>query len=177
MALTQHGDLMLMLACACMRRFLDLAPAMSPVALAEQAVDLNLRLMRWRAAPGLDTASVAATKCLLLGGWVGGLGGPLCTAKVPVRAAGVDVRLASPAECPVCPVCVIDMRKLGTRPTPATRSEGSRAQAHAHGHNPCRRRHSGLCGGAHAAGLGRAPRELCGRVARVLFKSRAPVAV
>lgn len=41
---------------------------MAPGALAEQAVDLNLRLMRWRAAPGLDIGKMAATKCLLLGG-------------------------------------------------------------------------------------------------------------
>jgi len=40
---------------------------MSPTALAEQAVDLNLRLMRWRAAPTLDIPALAATRCLLLG--------------------------------------------------------------------------------------------------------------
>jgi ubiquitin-like modifier-activating enzyme ATG7 len=40
---------------------------MAPTALAEQAVDLNLRLMRWRAAPGLDVPSLARTRCLLLG--------------------------------------------------------------------------------------------------------------
>lgn len=32
-----------------------------------QAVDLNLHLMKWRAAPALDTGLVAQTKCLLLG--------------------------------------------------------------------------------------------------------------
>lgn len=42
---------------------------MSPLQLAEQAVDLNLRLMRWRAAPDLDTGALAATRCLLLGEW------------------------------------------------------------------------------------------------------------
>jgi ubiquitin-like modifier-activating enzyme ATG7 len=40
---------------------------MSPTALADQAVDLNLRLMRWRAAPSLDVPALAATRCLLLG--------------------------------------------------------------------------------------------------------------
>ena len=40
---------------------------MDPRRLAESAVDLNLNLMRWRAAPGLDTKKLAAAKCLLLG--------------------------------------------------------------------------------------------------------------
>jgi ubiquitin-like modifier-activating enzyme ATG7 len=40
---------------------------MQPTQLAEQAVGLNLRLMRWRAAPGLNTEGVAAARCLLLG--------------------------------------------------------------------------------------------------------------
>jgi ubiquitin-like modifier-activating enzyme ATG7 len=50
---------------------------MSPLQLADQAVDLNLRLMRWRAAPDLDVAALAATRCLLLGesGGLGGTGG------------------------------------------------------------------------------------------------------
>lgn len=48
-------------------RFLDLGPHLRPEAQAEQAVDLNLRLMRWRAAPELDVGAMAATKCLLLG--------------------------------------------------------------------------------------------------------------
>lgn len=52
-------------------RVLDLSPVLSPTALADQAVDLNLRLMRWRAAPSLDTAAVARAKCLLLGERVG----------------------------------------------------------------------------------------------------------
>ena len=33
----------------------------------ERAVDLNLRLMRWRLWPSLDTDKLAATRCLLLG--------------------------------------------------------------------------------------------------------------
>eukprot|EP00195_Chlamydomonas_chlamydogama_P004652 CAMPEP_0202920432 /NCGR_PEP_ID=MMETSP1392-20130828/76854_1 /ASSEMBLY_ACC=CAM_ASM_000868 /TAXON_ID=225041 /ORGANISM="Chlamydomonas chlamydogama, Strain SAG 11-48b" /LENGTH=678 /DNA_ID=CAMNT_0049613927 /DNA_START=212 /DNA_END=2249 /DNA_ORIENTATION=- len=48
-------------------KVMDLGPVMSPHQLAEQAVDLNLRLMRWRAAPSLDTARMSGTKCLLLG--------------------------------------------------------------------------------------------------------------
>jgi ubiquitin-like modifier-activating enzyme ATG7 len=35
--------------------------------LADQAVDLNLKLMRWRILPALDLEKVATTKCLLLG--------------------------------------------------------------------------------------------------------------
>ncbi|CAL5221045.1 g3168 [Coccomyxa viridis] len=48
-------------------RMMNLGPSMDPRQLAESAVDLNLKLMRWRAAPALDTARLAATKCLLLG--------------------------------------------------------------------------------------------------------------
>ena len=35
--------------------------------LAESAVDLNLKLMRWRLLPELDLEKIAQTKCLLLG--------------------------------------------------------------------------------------------------------------
>ena len=35
--------------------------------LADQAVDLNLKLMRWRILPALDLEKVASMKCLLLG--------------------------------------------------------------------------------------------------------------
>jgi len=35
--------------------------------LADQAVDLNLKLMRWRILPSLDLDKVASTRCLLLG--------------------------------------------------------------------------------------------------------------
>ena len=48
-------------------RVMNLGSTMDPRQLAESAVDLNLKLMRWRAAPALDTARLAATKCLLLG--------------------------------------------------------------------------------------------------------------
>lgn len=48
-------------------RLADLAPMMDPTRLADQAVDLNLKLMRWRILPSLNLDSIAATKCLLLG--------------------------------------------------------------------------------------------------------------
>jgi molybdopterin/thiamine biosynthesis adenylyltransferase len=35
--------------------------------LAEQAVDLNLKLMRWRILPSLNLERISETKCLLLG--------------------------------------------------------------------------------------------------------------
>lgn len=40
---------------------------MDPARLAGAALDLNLSLMRWRAAPTLDTGALARTHCLLLG--------------------------------------------------------------------------------------------------------------
>ena len=48
-------------------RMADLAPMLDPRRLAEQAVDLNLKLMRWRILPALDLERVAGTRCLLLG--------------------------------------------------------------------------------------------------------------
>ncbi|ESK86882.1 hypothetical protein Moror_3433 [Moniliophthora roreri MCA 2997] len=48
-------------------RVVDLAPMMDPARLANQAVDLNLKLMRWRILPALDLDKIASTKCLLLG--------------------------------------------------------------------------------------------------------------
>lgn len=48
-------------------RVADLAPMMDPKLLADQAVDLNLRLMRWRIVPSLDLEKVSSTRCLLLG--------------------------------------------------------------------------------------------------------------
>ncbi|KAH9957985.1 hypothetical protein BJV74DRAFT_880132 [Russula compacta] len=48
-----------------------LAPMMDPKVwndrVADQAVDLNLKLMRWRILPALDLAKIAQTRCLLLG--------------------------------------------------------------------------------------------------------------
>ncbi|KAK9448476.1 uncharacterized protein V1518DRAFT_438462 [Limtongia smithiae] len=45
----------------------DLSGLMDPRRLADQAVDLNLQLMKWRLAPELDLDKVKNTKCLLLG--------------------------------------------------------------------------------------------------------------
>ena len=35
--------------------------------LADQSVDLNLKLMKWRISPGLDLEKIKRTRCLLLG--------------------------------------------------------------------------------------------------------------
>jgi ubiquitin-like modifier-activating enzyme ATG7 len=48
-------------------RLMDLGSSMDPLKLAEASVDLNLKLMRWRALPALDLPLLARTKCLLLG--------------------------------------------------------------------------------------------------------------
>ncbi|PPQ69108.1 hypothetical protein CVT25_004605 [Psilocybe cyanescens] len=48
-------------------RVADLAPMMDPSRLAAQAVDLNLKLMRWRILPSLDLDKISSTRCLLLG--------------------------------------------------------------------------------------------------------------
>ncbi|CAL4069621.1 unnamed protein product, partial [Meganyctiphanes norvegica] len=48
-------------------RMLNLSASMDPTRLAESAVDLNLKLMRWRVAPDLDLDVIRATRCLLLG--------------------------------------------------------------------------------------------------------------
>lgn len=48
-------------------RLADLAPMMDPKRLADQAVDLNLKLMRWRILPELELERVSGLKCLLLG--------------------------------------------------------------------------------------------------------------
>ena len=48
-------------------RFVDMSRSMDPAHVAESAVDLNLKLMRWRLLPELDLASISKTKCLLLG--------------------------------------------------------------------------------------------------------------
>ncbi len=45
----------------------NLASYMDPTQLADQAVDLNLKLMKWRIAPDLNLDKVKETKCLLLG--------------------------------------------------------------------------------------------------------------
>jgi ubiquitin-like modifier-activating enzyme ATG7 len=48
-------------------RTTNLAEYMDPARLADQAVDLNLKLMKWRIAPNLDLDTIKNTKCLLLG--------------------------------------------------------------------------------------------------------------
>lgn len=48
-------------------RLVDLSAYMDPTRLADQAVDLNLKLIKWRIAPGIDLDVVKNTKCLLLG--------------------------------------------------------------------------------------------------------------
>lgn len=45
----------------------NLSSLLDPKKLAEDAVNLNLRLMKWRLMPGLDLEKIANTKCLLLG--------------------------------------------------------------------------------------------------------------
>ncbi|KAL8712222.1 MAG: hypothetical protein Q9225_006970 [Loekoesia sp. 1 TL-2023] len=45
----------------------NLGDYMDPGRLADQAVDLNLKLIKWRISPGLDLDIVKRTKCLLLG--------------------------------------------------------------------------------------------------------------
>jgi hypothetical protein len=40
---------------------------MDPIKLAETAVDLNLKLMKWRIVPDLDLEKISTRKCLLLG--------------------------------------------------------------------------------------------------------------
>ncbi|KAI9805298.1 MAG: Autophagy protein 7 [Piccolia ochrophora] len=45
----------------------SLAEYLDPTRLADQSVDLNLKLMRWRIAPTLDLEKIKNTKCLLLG--------------------------------------------------------------------------------------------------------------
>ncbi|EMR64073.1 putative autophagy-related protein 7 protein [Eutypa lata UCREL1] len=48
-------------------RSVSLAESMDPARLADQSVDLNLKLMKWRISPNLDLDIIKNTKCLLLG--------------------------------------------------------------------------------------------------------------
>ncbi|XP_037274030.1 autophagy-related 7 isoform X1 [Rhipicephalus microplus] len=48
-------------------RSVDLSASFDPARLMENALELNLQLMRWRLAPTLDLEAVASAKCLLLG--------------------------------------------------------------------------------------------------------------
>ncbi|CAD6592247.1 MAG: Autophagy protein 7 [Alectoria sarmentosa] len=50
-----------------MSRIANLGEYMDPQRLADQAVDLNLKLIKWRIAPGLNLDKIKDTKCLLLG--------------------------------------------------------------------------------------------------------------
>lgn len=46
---------------------IDLSSSLDPTKLANQAVDLNLKLMKWRILPELNLDSISQNKCLLLG--------------------------------------------------------------------------------------------------------------
>ncbi|XP_010494767.1 PREDICTED: ubiquitin-like modifier-activating enzyme atg7 [Camelina sativa] len=46
---------------------INLANSMDPIRLAASAVDLNLKLMKWRAVPSLNIDALYSVKCLLLG--------------------------------------------------------------------------------------------------------------
>lgn len=48
-------------------RTVDLAAYLDPSRLADQAVDLNLKLIKWRISPSIDLDTIKRTKCLLLG--------------------------------------------------------------------------------------------------------------
>ncbi|KAK2163569.1 hypothetical protein LSH36_77g03008 [Paralvinella palmiformis] len=48
-------------------RMVNLSANMDPIRLAESAVDLNLKLMRWRLLPELNLEKISTTRCLLLG--------------------------------------------------------------------------------------------------------------
>ncbi|EEH16308.2 ubiquitin-like modifier-activating enzyme ATG7 [Paracoccidioides brasiliensis Pb03] len=48
-------------------RIIDLTEYMDPKRLADQSVDLNLKLMKWRISPNLNLKKIKNTKCLLLG--------------------------------------------------------------------------------------------------------------
>ncbi|KAL5363979.1 hypothetical protein BJX96DRAFT_167918 [Aspergillus floccosus] len=48
-------------------RLIDLTEYLDPKRLADQSVDLNLKLMKWRISPNLDLEKIKNTRCLLLG--------------------------------------------------------------------------------------------------------------
>ncbi|OON19174.1 e1-like protein-activating enzyme Gsa7p/Apg7p, partial [Opisthorchis viverrini] len=48
-------------------RFVNLSASMDPLRLSESAIDLNLKLMKWRLVPDLRLETVRETKCLLIG--------------------------------------------------------------------------------------------------------------
>ena len=45
-------------------RMANMRASMDPAKLAENSVDLNLKLMKWRLVPGLDLDRIKATRCL-----------------------------------------------------------------------------------------------------------------
>ena len=67
-------------------RCADLGASMDPTRLATQAVDLNLKLMRWRLLPELDADALASTRCLLLGAGTLGCAVARCLLGWGVRA-------------------------------------------------------------------------------------------
>lgn len=48
-------------------KVVDLGAYMDPSKLADQAVDLNLKLIKWRISPSIDLVAIKQTSCLLLG--------------------------------------------------------------------------------------------------------------
>ncbi|XP_015176882.1 PREDICTED: ubiquitin-like modifier-activating enzyme atg7 isoform X1 [Polistes dominula] len=48
-------------------RIIDLSESLNPIKLAENAINLNLKLMKWRLVPDLDLEKISNLKCLLLG--------------------------------------------------------------------------------------------------------------
>ena len=50
-----------------MPKKVDLKHVLDPLCLAENSVDLNLKLMRWRLVPSLDLDKISSTRCLILG--------------------------------------------------------------------------------------------------------------
>lgn len=60
------------------------------VRLADQAVDLNLKLMRWRIMPTLELDKIASARCLLLGA---GTLGCYVARTLMVRAGNVSLIL------------------------------------------------------------------------------------
>ena len=81
-------------------RHMDLGAFLDPRQLAESAVDLNLRLMRWRVADGLDLDRLAATSCLLLGA-----GDPKTIPRIRVQGSGLPLLLLRRRACPARRSC------------------------------------------------------------------------
>lgn len=81
-------------------RLANLGSSMDPARLASQAVDLNLKLMRWRLLPQLRVAEVASTRCLLLGAGTLGCAVARCLLGWGVRRVtfvdGGDVSFSNP---------------------------------------------------------------------------------